>query len=153
MSLTKLSLAGKKTKLFPPRKSLISDIPAWDGKTANSFLQCTWNVRCKYSAQKCGNKLTGAIIHGTRVWWVECVGNIYSMNTQWVNKGRMSCGKLPVYGDHMKILDWEVCIWKRCSHKINKKLNGKQTSSITFLFPNQISSFSFARSKEAISAS
>jgi hypothetical protein len=40
MSLTKLSLGGKKTKLFPPRKSLISDIPAGDGKTANSFLQC-----------------------------------------------------------------------------------------------------------------
>jgi hypothetical protein len=27
-------------KLFPPRKNLISDIPAGDGKTTNSFLQC-----------------------------------------------------------------------------------------------------------------
>ncbi len=27
-------------KLFPPRKSLISDIPAGDEKTANPFLQC-----------------------------------------------------------------------------------------------------------------
>ncbi len=43
MSLTKLSLGGKKTKLFPPRKSLISDIPAGDGKTAKSFLQCMVN--------------------------------------------------------------------------------------------------------------
>jgi len=40
MSLTKLS-GWEKTKLFPPRKSLISDIPAGDGKTANSFLQCS----------------------------------------------------------------------------------------------------------------
>ncbi len=39
MSLTKLS-GREKTKLFPPRKSLISDIPAGDGKMANSFLQC-----------------------------------------------------------------------------------------------------------------
>ncbi len=75
-----------------------------------------------------------------RVCGGQSVLGIY-MNTQWVNKGSISCGKLPVYGDHMKILDWEVCIWKRCCHKINKKLNGKQTSSITFQFPNQISSF------------
>jgi hypothetical protein len=34
------SLWTGKTRLFPPRKSLISDIPAGDGKTANSFLQC-----------------------------------------------------------------------------------------------------------------
>jgi hypothetical protein len=43
MSLTKLSLAGK---LFPPRDlgrvwSLVSDIPAGDGKMANLFLQYT----------------------------------------------------------------------------------------------------------------
>jgi hypothetical protein len=31
----------EKTKLFPPMKSLISDIPAGDGKTANPFLQCS----------------------------------------------------------------------------------------------------------------
>ncbi len=43
MSLTKLSLGGNNDviyKLFPARKSLVSDIPAWDGKTANLFLQC-----------------------------------------------------------------------------------------------------------------
>jgi hypothetical protein len=43
MSLTKLSLGGKnlyKTSLFPPRESLVSDIPAGDGKMANLFLQC-----------------------------------------------------------------------------------------------------------------
>jgi hypothetical protein len=40
--VTDQTLSGReKTKLFPPRKSLISDIPARDGKTANSFLQCT----------------------------------------------------------------------------------------------------------------
>ncbi len=39
--VTDQTLSGReKTKLFPPRKSLISDIPAGDGKTANSFLQC-----------------------------------------------------------------------------------------------------------------
>jgi hypothetical protein len=27
-------------KLFPPRESLVSDIPAGDRKTANLFLQC-----------------------------------------------------------------------------------------------------------------
>jgi hypothetical protein len=27
-------------KLFPARESLVSDIPAGDGKIANSFLQC-----------------------------------------------------------------------------------------------------------------
>jgi hypothetical protein len=39
--VTDQTLSGReKTKFFPPRKSLISDIPAGDGKTANSFLQC-----------------------------------------------------------------------------------------------------------------
>ncbi len=36
MPLINLSLAGK-IKLFPARESLISDIPAGDGKTANLF--------------------------------------------------------------------------------------------------------------------
>ncbi len=40
--VTDQTLSGReKTKLFPPRKSLISDIPAGDGKPANSFLQCS----------------------------------------------------------------------------------------------------------------
>jgi hypothetical protein len=38
MSLTKLSLAGN--RLFPARKSLISEIPAGVGKFAKLFLQC-----------------------------------------------------------------------------------------------------------------
>jgi hypothetical protein len=29
-------------KLFPSRESLVIDIPAGDGKTANLFLQCTY---------------------------------------------------------------------------------------------------------------
>ncbi len=43
MSLTKLSMGGNNDviyKLFPPRESFVSDIPAGDGKTANPFLQC-----------------------------------------------------------------------------------------------------------------
>ncbi len=45
MSLTELSQEGnnyiiKLTKLSPARNSLVSDIPAGDGKTANLFLQC-----------------------------------------------------------------------------------------------------------------
>ncbi len=34
-----------KIKLFPARESLVSDIPAGDGKMVNLFLQCR---RCKY---------------------------------------------------------------------------------------------------------
>ncbi len=42
MSLTKLSLAGKNSITpVPTRESLVSDIPAGDGRTANLFLQCT----------------------------------------------------------------------------------------------------------------
>jgi hypothetical protein len=37
MSLTKLSVAGI-IKLFPARESLVSDIPAGDGKNDNLFL-------------------------------------------------------------------------------------------------------------------
>jgi hypothetical protein len=43
MSLTKLCLGGNNDviyKLFPPRESLASDIPAGDGKIVNHFLQC-----------------------------------------------------------------------------------------------------------------
>ncbi len=48
ISLTKLSL-GRNNKLFPPRESLVSDIPASlvsdipaeDGNVANLFLQCS----------------------------------------------------------------------------------------------------------------
>ncbi len=46
---TKLSLGGNNdviTELFLPRGSLVSDIPAGDGKLVNLFLRCTarqWN--------------------------------------------------------------------------------------------------------------
>ncbi len=40
MSLTKLSLAGNNI-IIPARESLVSDIPAGDGKIVNPFLQCT----------------------------------------------------------------------------------------------------------------
>ncbi len=51
MSHTKLSLAGNYL-VFPPRESLVSDIPAGDGKTADLFysvltakLFCTWRFK------------------------------------------------------------------------------------------------------------
>jgi hypothetical protein len=43
MSLTKLSLGGNYDviyKLFPSMESLVSDIPAGDGKMGNLFSQC-----------------------------------------------------------------------------------------------------------------
>jgi hypothetical protein len=43
VSLTKLSLGGNNDviyELFPARESLVSDIPAGDGKIVNLFLQC-----------------------------------------------------------------------------------------------------------------
>jgi hypothetical protein len=43
MSLTKLSLGGNNDviyKLFPPRESLVSDIPAGDGNIEKLFLRC-----------------------------------------------------------------------------------------------------------------
>jgi hypothetical protein len=44
MSLTKISLGGNNDviyKLFPPRESLVSDIPAQDGNIDKLFLRCT----------------------------------------------------------------------------------------------------------------
>jgi hypothetical protein len=38
--VTKLSLAGKIIKLFPARVSLVSAVPAGEGKIGNLFLQC-----------------------------------------------------------------------------------------------------------------
>jgi hypothetical protein len=43
MSLNKLSLGGNndvKYKLFPPRESLVNDIPAEDGNIEKLFLRC-----------------------------------------------------------------------------------------------------------------
>ncbi len=44
ISFTKLSLGGNNDviyKLFPPRESLVSDIPAGDGNIEKLFLLCT----------------------------------------------------------------------------------------------------------------
>ncbi len=44
--ITKLSLGGNNdviTELFLPRGSLVSDIPAGDGKLVNLFLRCSRN--------------------------------------------------------------------------------------------------------------
>ncbi len=43
MSVTKLSLGGNNDviyKLFPPKESLVSDIPAGDGNIEKLFLRC-----------------------------------------------------------------------------------------------------------------
>jgi hypothetical protein len=48
MSLTKLSLGGNYDviyKLFLPRESLVSDIPAGDGKIDILFLQCRGSMK------------------------------------------------------------------------------------------------------------
>jgi hypothetical protein len=47
MSLTKLSLGGNNDviyKLFPPRESLESDIPAEDGNIEKLFLRCKGTI-------------------------------------------------------------------------------------------------------------
>jgi hypothetical protein len=56
MSLTKLSLGGNNDficKLFPPRESLLSDIPAGDGNIEKLFftlyLLFGWGVPCEAS--------------------------------------------------------------------------------------------------------
>jgi hypothetical protein len=46
MPLAKLSLGGNNDviyKLFPPRESLVSDIPAVDGNIEKLFLRCRWS--------------------------------------------------------------------------------------------------------------
>jgi hypothetical protein len=45
MSLNKLSSPGI-IKLFPARESLVSDIPAGDGKNDNLFSQCIFSESC-----------------------------------------------------------------------------------------------------------
>jgi hypothetical protein len=45
MSLTEVSLGGNNDviyKLFPPRESLVSDIPAGGGNIKKLFLRCTF---------------------------------------------------------------------------------------------------------------
>jgi hypothetical protein len=46
MSLTKLSLAPGIIKFFPARDSLVSDIPAGDGKIAKLFFTVYWGGAC-----------------------------------------------------------------------------------------------------------
>ncbi len=77
MSLTKLSLGGNNDviyKLFPPRESFVSDIPAGDGKTANPFLQCVaagaaLSVLYRLISQDCTETEFLDVI-GTKVLWV-----------------------------------------------------------------------------------
>ncbi len=48
MSFTKLSMGGNNDviyKLFPPRESLVSDIPAGDGNIEKLFLQCIYKKK------------------------------------------------------------------------------------------------------------
>ncbi len=55
ISLTKLSLGGKKfymTSLFPPRESLVSDIPAGDGNIEKLFLRCLFTKQNEKKAKK-----------------------------------------------------------------------------------------------------
>ncbi len=50
---TKLSLGGNNdviTELFLPRGSLVSDIPAGDGKLVNLFLQCDAHGHIQYTS-------------------------------------------------------------------------------------------------------
>ncbi len=52
---TKLSLGGNNdviTELFLPRGSLVSDIPAGDGKLVNLFLRCTYFLKYFSSLKK-----------------------------------------------------------------------------------------------------
>jgi hypothetical protein len=53
---TKLSLGGNNdviTELFLPRGSLVSDIPAGDGKLVNLFLRCICHDTELYKCQQC----------------------------------------------------------------------------------------------------
>ncbi len=59
MSLTKLSLAGN--KLFPARESLVSDVPAGDGKTANSYSSNSFMAGVVDTGDKC---IAGVIVTG-----------------------------------------------------------------------------------------
>jgi hypothetical protein len=58
MSLIKLFLGGNNLFFFPPRESFVSDIPAGDGKMANSFLQCVLY---------CDKKVSGKILRSPHV--------------------------------------------------------------------------------------
>ncbi len=61
-------------KLFPVRKSLVSDIPAGDGKTANLFLQCYNN---KFSWSPCSP---------APLLWSDFILQMYSSLPRWMVK-------------------------------------------------------------------
>ncbi len=47
-------------KLFPPRESLVSDIPTGDGKTANLLLQCEYSRENRARRRIHGNRKGGS---------------------------------------------------------------------------------------------
>ncbi len=67
----------EKTKLFPPRKSLISDIPAGDGKTANSFLQCGSLIESDSLREPCGMQICYIYLRTTLRRLRECLCSIF----------------------------------------------------------------------------
>ncbi len=76
MLLTKLSLGGNndvKYKLFPPRESLVSDIPAGDGNIEKLFLR--WMHVHYLNWRSNGRKLSSTSGHADQwVWllWIFC---------------------------------------------------------------------------------
>jgi hypothetical protein len=81
MSLTKIFLGGNKlyfTSLFPPRESLLSDIPAEDGNIEKLFLRCIvarWQTMRKATAfaifsfqsySFCGNPVQNFVFSQTK---------------------------------------------------------------------------------------
>ncbi len=69
MSFNKLSIGGNNDviyKLFPPRESLVSDIPAGDGNIKKLFLQCIHINDEKLLWQEC--QLLSKFKQGFRIW-------------------------------------------------------------------------------------
>ncbi len=75
MSLTTLSLGGNTDviyKLFPPRESLVSDIPAGDGNIEKLFLQCAvWFGLWGTMSYLCSQEKPVPGIWGSRFQWPE----------------------------------------------------------------------------------
>ncbi len=74
MSLTTLSLAGK-IQLFPPRESLVSDIPAGDRKIGNLFYSVSVLVKrfpcgTSYGSETCGETLGICAWGWSREYWM-----------------------------------------------------------------------------------
>jgi hypothetical protein len=91
ISLSKLSLGGNNlymTSLFPPRESLVSDIPAGDGNIEKHFLRCTttnvsfallngWNVTDTSFERECRNPVCGLRPESKR--YKDCNLNVQCM--------------------------------------------------------------------------